>query len=227
METITIKEYLDKKGIEYVEKNSELITKCLFGECDEGRQPKDYRLYFSTETGQYECKRCGEHGNIFTLAKHLGDEIKDVALDAPNSSLKNPSPKKNIENVVLSTDYIEKLHKALPERIRAYLNGRGIKDSIIDQQKLGWGNFYGRDWVVIPVTNIEGKYSILRLRQDPEDTSNKTKMMVYPPKGTQLEIYGWEMFNGYAPFIVLCEGEFDRLVLLSNGIPSATGTRGA
>lgn len=227
METITIKTYLDHKGIEYVEKGSELITKCLFGECDEGRQSKDYRLYFSVETGKYQCKRCGAEGNIFTLAKHLGDEMKDVALETSASPAQKQTSKKKPETVVLSPEYIETLHSALPDRIRSYLNERGIKDNIIDQQKLGWGEFYGRNWIVIPVTDIEEKYSILRLRQDPEDTSNKTKMMVYPPKGTQLEIYGWEMLKGYTPLVVLCEGEFDRLVLLSNGIPAVTGTGGA
>jgi hypothetical protein len=227
MDTITIKDYLDKKGIEYRKTGSELITKCLFGECDEGRQPKDYRLYFSSETGQYHCKRCGAEGNIFTLAKHLGDEIKDVANETSTTSTQKPSPEKKTKTIVLSPEYVETYHRALPERIRTYLNGRGISNSIIDQQKLGWGNFYGRDWIVIPVTDIEGKYSILRLRQDPEDTANKTKMMVYPSKGTQLEIYGWEMLRGYTPLVVMCEGEFDRLVLLSNGIPAVTSTGGA
>jgi len=73
IQTITIKEYLDKKGIEYREFGKELITKCLFNACDDDSKGNEAHLYFNTETGQYDCKKCGEKGNIFTLAQHLGD----------------------------------------------------------------------------------------------------------------------------------------------------------
>lgn len=69
-------------------------------------------------------------------------------------------------------------------------------------------------------------YALLKLRKDPDDTDNANKMMVYP-KGAQHEIYGWEMLKGHASDLVICEGEFDRLVLLANGIPAVTGTGGA
>ncbi len=35
IQTITIKEYLDKKGMEHREFGKELIVKCLFNACDE------------------------------------------------------------------------------------------------------------------------------------------------------------------------------------------------
>lgn len=225
MDTITITEYLSRKGIEFRESGGELVTKCLFGDCDKNSRPNEAHLYFNVATSQYDCKKCGAQGNIITLAKHLGDEIKDIALEAPKSPPKRPAVKKRAEAVALTPERIEEWHSALPERIRAYLNGRGIPDAIINEHKLGWGEFYGRNWIVIPITDIDGKYVLLKLRQDPEDTTNTNKMMVYP-KGAQHQIYGWEMLKGYAPFLVLCEGEFDRLVLLANGIPAATSTGG-
>ncbi len=224
MDTITITEYLGRKGIEFRESGGELVTKCLFGDCDKNSRPNEAHLYFNVATSQYDCKKCGAQGNIVTLAKHLGDEIKDIAIDVPKGSPKRPAPKKR-EGAALTNELILTLHTALPERIRAYLNGRGIPDPIINEHKLGWGEFYGRKWIVIPVTDMEGKYALLKLRQDPEDAANPNKMMVYP-KGAQHQIYGWEMLKGYAPLLVLCEGEFDRLVLLANGIPAATSTGG-
>jgi hypothetical protein len=224
MDTITITEYLGRKGMAFQEKGDQLLAQCPFSDCDKDRREADWRFYLNKKTTQYHCKRCSASGNIFDLAKHLGDEIKDIALDSPKSYQKRSVPKKR-EDLALTDELVETLHKALPERIRAYLNGRGITDPIINGQKLGWGEFYGRNWIVIPITNIEGKYSLLKLRKDPEDTTNQNKMMAYP-KGAQHEIYGWEMLRGYAPFLVLCEGEFDRLVLLANGIPAATSTGG-
>ena len=89
LETITIKEYLDRKGINYKEANGELITNCLF--CD-----KDGHLYFNKATGQYDCKRCGETGNIFTLAKHLGDEINDIKINTQIAVQNHQNPPNSI-----------------------------------------------------------------------------------------------------------------------------------
>src|SRR5229473_2102680 len=48
----------------------------------------------------------------------------------------------------LATQY----HQALPGRIRAYLNGRGIPDLLIDFHLLGWNGWR----ITIPVFNREG-----------------------------------------------------------------------
>ena len=88
LQTITIKEYLIRKGIHFREQNGELITRCLFNNCDNDSRNNEAHLYFNAETGQYDCKKCGEKGNIITLAKHFGDNIDDIALN-PRTSTKN------------------------------------------------------------------------------------------------------------------------------------------
>lgn len=226
MDTITITEYLTRKGIEFRESGGELIVKCLFAECDNDSRANESHLYFNPTTSQYDCKKCGAQGNIVTLCKHLGDDLSEIQVRTVTPSVKSPKGKRNATPVTLSPELIDKLHAALPERIRAYLNQRGINDAIIDQQKLGWGEFYGRSWIIIPVTNSEGSYTLLKLRKDPEDTSDAAKMMVYP-KGASHEIYGWELLKHQLSSLVVCEGEFDRLVLISNGIPAITSTGGA
>lgn len=69
----TIDEYLDRINIEYVERNGQLLTDCLFNNCDDDSRPNEYHLYFSKETGQYFCHKCGEKGNIITLKKFRGE----------------------------------------------------------------------------------------------------------------------------------------------------------
>ncbi|KKT29088.1 MAG: hypothetical protein UW15_C0018G0001, partial [Parcubacteria group bacterium GW2011_GWC1_44_10] len=221
LQTITIKEYLDRKGIQYRESGKELITKCLFSSCDEDSRSGEAHLYFNAETSQYHCKKCGATGNIITLAKHLGDDIEEVAI--------NPQkPTKNVGKCRFGAELVDTCHFALPANIRQYLNARGITDAVIDNHKLGWGRFYGKLWITIPIKDIYGAFQFFKLRQDPNAGDDK---MTYP-KGTkdypvEAQIYGWDTLESNAERIVICEGELDRLALLSKNIPAITSTHGA
>jgi DNA primase len=213
LQTITIKDYLDKKGLTYRELGNELITHCFFNGCDDLSKANEAHLYFNKESGQYECKKCGERGNLITLSKHFGDNLSDISTSGPIKKI----------NKRLEIEQVERCHRALPEHIRAYLNGRGISDDVIDKYKLGWGNFYGKEWITIPITDSNGSYQFFKLRQDPNDGKEK---MTYP-SGTEAQIYGWEALKSPVDKIIICEGELDRLALISQGIPAITSTHGA
>jgi hypothetical protein len=217
LKTITIKEYLNRKGVIFKEYGKEIITRCLFGECDKDSANGEAHLYFDTETGQYDCKKCGAKGNLITLAKHLGDDIKDIALN-PLKSTKSfkKYPKFNEE-------LVESCHDAPPDHIRQYLNARGITDAIISEYWLGWGEFYGKWWITIPIKDIEGNFAFFKLRQDPNQGNEKITF----PKGIEAQIYDWETLQKNTDKIFICEGELDRLLLMSKGIPAITGTHGA
>src|SRR3989344_7871927 len=126
IQTISIKEYLIRKGIEFRESGKELVTRCVFNNCDSDSRGAEAHLYFNSDTGQYECKKCGEKGNIITLAKHLGDGLQEIVL--------NPTtPAKTIRKVTrFDAELVESCHIALPSNVRQYLNARGISDSTID-----------------------------------------------------------------------------------------------
>lgn len=221
IQTITIKEYLIQKGIEFKEVGSELITKCLFGNCDQDSRTNEAHLYFSMETGQYQCKKCGAEGNIITLAKHFGEDVKDVA--TPN----NTKPKNPRKSTKFDPEIAERCHQALPDRIKQYLNGRGLTDATIDHYKLGYCKIYGKSWITIPIADKSGVFKFMKLRRDPiEDATNPDKYKFWPT-GNSAEIYGWEMLINGDDEMFLCEGEFDRLVIQENGIPAITSTAGA
>lgn len=112
-------------------------------------------------------------------------------------------------------------HGALPERIRIYLNSRGIADAVIDLHLLGWNG----NRITIPIFDREGHLAFFKLAKDPEDTGPSPKMVTTP--GAHAELYGWERVNAKPCRIVICEGEFDRLVLESNGFAAVTSTGGA
>ncbi len=117
---------------------------------------------------------------------------------------------------------VNEYHNALPERIRSYLNQRYLPDEIIDKFKIGWTGKI----IAIPIYNKDNEYAFFKFRKDPIWDGSSTPKYWYQ-KGTSAELYGWENIVSPKPILVICEGEFDRLVLESKGIPAISSTGGA
>jgi len=118
-------------------------------------------------------------------------------------------------------DHAQRYHAQLSDRIRQYLNGRGIDDATIERFLIGWSGWR----ITIPIYDREGAVTFFKLAKDPADESDSPKMLTTP--GSCAELYGWERVRTDAPYVVICEGEFDRLVLESRGFPAVTSTGGA
>jgi DNA primase len=114
-----------------------------------------------------------------------------------------------------------KFHADLPDRIRQYLNGRGVTDELIEKHVLGWNGWR----INIPIFTEHTKVAFFKQAKDPEDKTDSPKMIAWP-KG-HLEIYGRENLSDDLQQIIICEGEFDRLVLEANGFKALTSTAGA
>ncbi len=203
-----IEKYLTQKGIAFRVNGNEIITKCFFSpECDSDSRGSEAHLYFSTETGQYDCKKCPAKGNFITLKKHFGDTE-----DQPKRNVKTLNPK-----------IVEKCHQNLTQEIVDYLHSRGISDEVIKSQKLGYWSFYGKWWITIPILDVDGNYNFFKLRQDPKHGDEKITW----PQGAKAQVYDWNTLLFAKDKIVICEGEMDALLLKSRSIPCITGTHGA
>lgn len=112
-------------------------------------------------------------------------------------------------------------HLALTDRIRKYLNTRGIPDMQIDMHLLGWT---GRR-IAIPIYDANGALAFFKFAKDPEGQRAGPKFMSTP--GSSVELYGWEEITRRPQYVIICEGEFDRLVLEANGFIAVTSTGGA
>lgn len=202
-----IEDYLDSKGITYQTKTKELITKCLFGGCDDDSTGNEAHLYFKrNDNGQYDCKKCGAKGNLITLKKHFGD-------------IDTEKKKYNPRGIKFDDLLVEKCHYYLPPEMKEYLNNRGISDEVIKEYKLGYGKFYNKNYITIPIPNSEGSgYSFFKLRRDPRDGNDK----ITYPNGTAT-LFG-KSGTGKQ---ILGEGELDVLALISQGINAVTSTHGA
>src|SRR5213593_3097681 len=112
-------------------------------------------------------------------------------------------------------------HRAMPDRIRRYLNRRGIPDTLTELHLLGWNG----EWITIPIRDAEGRVLFFKLAKDPDDEGPGPKMLA--PLGSAVALYGWERLRVKPPRIIICEGEFDRLVLEAQGFSAVTSTGGA
>jgi len=113
-------------------------------------------------------------------------------------------------------------HRNLPERIRDHLRReRGIADEVIDLHCLGWNG----QRITIPIIDRDGQVAAFKFAKDPADATNGPKMLASP--GARAELYGWERVISKPKRVIICEGEFDRLVLESRGFAAVTSTGGA
>ena len=49
----SISQYLDLKGVEFKKTGGELVTRCLFADCDNDSRGNERHLYFSEANTQY------------------------------------------------------------------------------------------------------------------------------------------------------------------------------
>ncbi len=209
------KELLDNQGINYRERNGELVLACLFNDCDADSRPNEAHLYVNAETGQYQCKKCGETGNLNTLANHLGVEN----LTKPNTPRKTEAK--------LTLDMVAEAHAKLPAPLRLWLNERGITDECIEDYQLGFGNYYGREWLTIPVFGADNSPLFFKLRKLPHDTENVNRYMFWP-KGSTAVPYNAQNIDVDESLLFICEGELDCIINnFHQGIPTLTSTAGA
>ena len=92
---------------------------------------------------------------------------------------------------------------------------------MIDFHLLGWNG----SRITIPIFNRQGELAFFKLARDPEDRIPGPKMMT--TRGAYAELYGWGEVLKKPSQIVICEGEFDRLVLEAKGFTAVTSTGGA
>src|SRR5947208_1970913 len=113
-------------------------------------------------------------------------------------------------------------HRNLSPHVREYLQqARGISPEIVDMHLLGWNG----SRVTIPIFDRGGQLAFFKLAKGPNDQTNSPKMLA--TSGAHAELYGWERVLANPEQLIICEGEFDRLVLESRGFAAVTSTGGA
>ena len=115
----------------------------------------------------------------------------------------------------------EQYHKRLPEEIRRYLTGRGIADSVVRDNLIGWNG----KRMTIPVFDRNRDVAFFRFAKAPADQGNGPEIL--SEVGSSPELYGWNTLAREPHTVVICESEFDRLVLESHAYAAVSSTGGA
>ena len=115
----------------------------------------------------------------------------------------------------------ERFHRFLPEEIRSYLKGQGIPATIIERHLLGWNG----ERITIPVFSPKRQVIGFRYAKSPTDISDSPEVISDPDLGPQL--YGAEVLARKPYRVVICDGEFNRLVLEANDFTAVASTAGA
>jgi len=223
---VDIRSYLISKGIPFRESSGEIITTCIFNDCDNDSRGNEAHLYFNIKTGQYYCHKCNTQGNLTTLKKHFGDNSPEYD---PQKLLPPPLVEKiSTPAEIITEDKIKELHLSLPVEHKDWLiNERGLTLEIINKAQIGYGEFYGKYWLVIPILDYKTKQFFLKLRKLPDDASEGSRYIIYP-KGVHHILYGEEkLLSGNYDEVFITEGEFDGLVLESHGLNAVSSTGGA
>lgn len=111
------------------------------------------------------------------------------------------------------------MKQEIPIYIIQWLENRNITTDVIKKFDIG---FNGKD-IIIPVRDIEGKLIFNKYRRNPQSMEGPKYKYETGAKST---LYGLDKSINEKT-IVICEGELDCLVLLSNNIPAVSSTGGS
>lgn len=220
-----IEQYLTMKGLPFITRGDQILTQCVFNDCDADSRDNEFHLSINHQMCVYRCFKCLEDGHISELAEHLDDDPIVLGFREIDMGLTHIAPtlKKKAREIeqALDDQQIEAWHKALPPNIRSWLTGqRGLSEDVINQSKLGWDGSH----LTIPIDGPDGDWIFTKQRQPPGKENGGPKYLY--PKGAKAALFGSRLLQG-AQEAIICEGELDALILRSNGFTAVSSTGGA
>lgn len=209
-ETSRAEAYLLQKAWEFKHSGDQLVVyECPF--CNN----QNHKFYINKTTGLWDCKVCGESGNLYKLMTELGDRTEGImsTREAANATVR---PGKLPD--------VEAAHERLLENEEAleYLVGiRGFTMDVITQQKLGLHEIGGSPYIVIPYFS-KGNLIYAKFRSIPP-----AKKSFLGIANREVPLYNEDAIHKGMEELICVEGEPDTLACLSAGIKGVVGIPGA
>ena len=174
-----------------------------------GHDDKNPSLSIDSATGLFNCFGCNRKGNMIQWFMYFHNLDFKTALESICKKFNIKS-----KNRKFDPKMVEICHDELTDEMRLDLNARGIRDEVINEAKLGKLNYKKKDWLSIPIQNVEGKFIGFKLRIG----QGKDKEFCYYPSNIDAQLYGYEIIEECSSELLICEGEIDALVARSKGI---------
>ena len=211
--------------------DAEYKTRCPFPELHEGGTDNSPSFTVNLDSGVYYCNTCHSKGNIHTYYRTKYGKSTKEAWFFFGDALGLPRP----DGEELFTDVIDpevalRWHHDLLElggnTLDFLLNERGLSLDVIKQYQVGWnGERYS-----IPI--YDEHYNLVNIRlytRQPVD--DRQKVINYRDENGntfgKVRLYGIENITQPIKAVVMAEGELDRLICETHGIPAITSTAGA
>jgi len=185
----------------------------------------DPSFAYNRKTGRWACfAKCGKGGALDFLMQTTGASFKDALL-VLGDKVGVPRPSSGSDKAEqISETTIRKMAEDLQANssvLRYLKNKRGLTDVTIKKYELGWDKIRRR--ISLPIRDERRKLVNIRFYSP----KNSSKMINLKGFGNPARLYGAdELVKDDRKPVLLCEGEFDRLVLSQNGFSAVTSTHG-
>jgi 5S rRNA maturation endonuclease (ribonuclease M5)/KaiC/GvpD/RAD55 family RecA-like ATPase len=177
-------------------------------------------FYMNVQTALWDCKVCGQSGNLYQLRKHLGDQIPGL-VSMQESMGMSATPRGELPNIVVVHDALLKDESALDYLIHT----RKFSMEIIEKLQLGLWTTSKAKYIIYPYVN-DGKYLYVKMRCIPPVPAGMEKF--YGAKGRENPLFQSDVLN-QEDFdeLILVEGEGDTAAMMTLGYNNVAGIPGA
>jgi len=199
--------FIQAQGWSYEERGTQIVVEhCPLCGKD------NWHFYLNAFEGLWDCKVCGERGNLYQLKERLG-LVGHGGITSVGQAL-GAAPKK------IPMDKIRRGHEALlkdPEAMRYLIQDRGWSDAIIQRCQLGLAEQEGVKWLAIPHFR-QGKVVNIKWRSLPPAEKEFRR-----EPGCPSILFNEDCIDGLFE-VILCEGELDAITLRGQGFENVVAT---
>ena len=211
--------------------DAEYKTQCPFPELHEGGTDNNPSFTVNLETGVYYCNTCHSKGNIHTYYKSKYHVSSKEAWFFFGDALGLPRPDgEELYSDVIDPEIALRYHHNLMtmggSNLEYLLHERCLTIDAIERFQIGWNG----ERYTIPI--YDEKYNLVNIRlytRMPVD--GRQKVINYRDENGytygKVRLYGIENIAQEVPYVVVAEGELDRICCEAHGIPAVTSTAGA
>lgn len=222
---------LDDLNLSYNRRGLEIKGSCPFVEKHLGGKDAVPSFTANIGSGTYFCNSCGSKGNVHTFIRETKKLSRQDAWYYLGDALGLPRPITTDNRPDIDPGLPAIWHKELMESkapVRKYLDTvRGISEATLKAFCIGFDG----ERVTIPIYNEFNELVNIR-RYKWNSYEGSTKMINYEDEQGntygEARLYGIEnLVDNDCDTIMLCEGEWDRLIAEQNEIKAVTATAGA